>query len=174
MIRKLVNVFSLASAIVLGATIYAWTMSQWVSEGLTCTSIFPDSSAHRYAFVWNAGELHLSSMRWTFAKRPSTGLHWIREARYSTAAMANTFWNQLGFRHENATIGNPPVRIHLISTPLWLWTISSAMLPIVWLCRRSRGRAVKAGHCPTCGYDLRASPERCPECGTGVDASNVS
>lgn len=41
-----------------------------------------------------------------------------------------------------------------------------AVLPVAWLVARfSAGRRRKAGLCPGCQYDLRATPDRCPECG---------
>jgi len=51
-----------------------------------------------------------------------------------------------------------------VSVPYWLVIAITATLPIRWMTRRSR--PFKAtGRCSACGYDLRASRDRCPECG---------
>jgi hypothetical protein len=55
--------------------------------------------------------------------------------------------------------------------PLWIPAALTAVLPIMWLRRFiQRHRRNVRGLCLRCGYDLRASPGRCPECGTMVAA----
>jgi hypothetical protein len=68
---------------------------------------------------------------------------------------------------------NQPTRsTRIVLVPCWLLAFLAAIPPAVWVTRwrrqRSARRRIAEGLCPKCGYDLRGSPERCPECGTAA------
>jgi hypothetical protein len=56
---------------------------------------------------------------------------------------------------------------------LAVWTGISAWSVVVnWQAMRSSERKAR-GCCAQCGYDLRASPDRCPECGAHASQADV-
>ena len=52
------------------------------------------------------------------------------------------------------------------SMPYWPLLVPFLVLPLVQCrARWRRARRRRTGQCVACGYDIRATPQRCPECG---------
>ncbi len=113
-----------------------------------------DQSGGRPRFKFDHGGYDPSPPSWPLAYDPDTGA---------------TGWGPLRWRthsRSNAAAGERSRSIH-IGVSHWLAALLLLVLPALWLKRfHDARRARNVGLCPTCGYDLRASPERCPECGT--------
>ncbi len=63
------------------------------------------------------------------------------------------------------TVAHGPRVAQRVTVPYWLIAIACAALPC-WRARRYAMRTAPDGNlCACCGYDCRATPDRCPECG---------
>jgi hypothetical protein len=105
--------------------------------------------AGRISIFWSFGAFP-ARIRWWFGARSVNFLQVLPGARTATATTAF------------------PVRETHIWIPCWILLLLAAPYPIYRLFNISSDRDRRrfaSGQCVACGYDLRHTPDRCPECG---------
>lgn len=166
--RRWLLIFGAVLSLLLGAaTVVLWVRSYFVAD----------------AFGWSwetgavqagaaSGRLRLSELvlldGWRYAPPHFAHTHYPPSADPPSTRLPARWWN-VGFGFEHRLLaGQYESRVVLL--PLWMVVLATMALPTLWFKRR-RGATSGTVVCRKCGYDLRASHNRCPECGTLVSTS---
>jgi hypothetical protein len=135
-----------------------WSSGLWADDWTASTDRRGLSFIHEWADTQataGSGEFGLDIRGWAYrvdeADDDSYVALWPTYQRHGTLASPNLWGNWE------------------VTVPFWMPAMVFGAWPAiatVWLVRRRR--RARVGRCRQCGYDLRATRERCPECGTAV------
>jgi hypothetical protein len=158
--RRVFNLLAAMSLVLCVATVVMWVRSHWRTD----------------LFVWGRTNGYSQVISMSGTVRFSN----VFDAGYRSG------WYHTAYRSDPARTpgfillhrkGGGVVRAWDEWTVAFPWSVACLAFvtaPAVWLLwfRHTRIRDVP-GRCRNCGYDLRATPDRCPECGTAASESAV-
>jgi hypothetical protein len=108
------------------------------------------------SFIWN----HVYTVASSDTERSTETFVWS-PSPHRRLGFGYDFWSLPCGPPPGATCAGTTLDI-----PFWAIALLFAIVPFKRIWKTVRGRyRTKDGLCVNCGYDLRASPERCPECG---------
>ena len=96
---------------------------------------------------------------------------WTRADASQFLLPRETFWNRIGFGYVSEKQSAQGLKDATVTTrsywlPYWLVVGVALVVPVRWLIALlTRARRRRRGLCARCGYDIRVSEGRCPECG---------
>ncbi len=175
--RRLVHTLSAISLLLCVATMVLWILSIWV-----VTRWGYCSERWGTFYVWcgdGCTEVTYEPLL------PGTVVTVTGFHAYPAHDSSSFRWGYLGFevlqKVNEVPLGDVPPLPQIFTNasrplgfviPDWFICSITAVLPCLWYrsYRRHRLRKLK-GSCLQCGYDLRATPDRCPECGTPIFAT---
>lgn len=158
MMRRLFIVAAFCSALLFVTTVAGWIVSEFCRVrvfGPVTHAYHADAGIDRGSLAIIAGEpfqvdWHASRWQWVWQKPDGT--------RTVDALRTGNVW---GFSID----WDPPLLI-VICVPLRFVAFGGLLSTAAFA--HLAGRHRPPGHCAKCGYDLRASKGRCPECGTTI------
>ena len=196
-LRLFLRVLAAALALLTLVLVVAWVESYWHQRGLEVTRLDVTtglrSTRHWYVIsdcggvlaIRSVDEIYTSlpqkyyphslprsrSWSWDWRRYPSAGYpgDMIRSA---TATGERGVWVWHGFAlysrlfQDNLYAIPSETRVTQVVFPYWAAALLTGVFPLAWLWRTRRH--IPPGHCHTCGYDMRATPTRCPECGAAA------
>ena len=170
--RGAFNLLSLASLLLCAATVVLWIFTvhtgwRLVQVGTTETMEYAVESTDGEIFLqkeWEGARpvwptSHPGSIRFIRSRDDGAGMMtwYAREHGHQ--------WGPFGFFYSYLGDFNEYISDAQVNLPHWSLAVVFAILPAIWVIQRMRAKPA-TGKCRQCGYDLRASPHRCPECGT--------
>jgi hypothetical protein len=185
MLRRVKLATIIVLSLLAAATVALWMRSHWTYDAFAWSRWWYTGRQYdgvMYQCEWARGVGGFSVYRLTAfpaapGSRRSDG--WSRSSGSADDfdVKTDTRWRRLGFGMLDSgpssvgNVGGATVSYRTWWVPLWFLTLllASPLVISFVTSRPLRARRRRArGECVTCGYDLRSSPERCPECGTLV------
>jgi hypothetical protein len=159
--RKLFGFFATMSLLLCLATCVLWVRSYWRTDAVHLAGTSAD---------WNVRSNHAGLTVSQVVHEPSGQAQWHTSSESAYALdPSSPMYGFAGFSHEHIVYD---VGIFAdferrdLAMPYWFMSILLAIGPVLRLrATIRRRRRQRVGLCPACGYDLRATPDRCPECG---------
>ena len=181
--RGLLRAASLLSLLLLTAALVLWPRSYWYRTGF---SAHASPSPHRPDVLEvqvNCGRVTVVTNRHPREGRREPGLS-FHDTPMTADAATPWRWGYgrwpgggtlLGFRYSAGGVARGAPEARMLAVPFWFITLllaTGAAPGVTWAARGWRRRSRRlAGRCPSCGYDIRATPDRCPECGNAASVS---
>ncbi|HEY2589363.1 MAG TPA: hypothetical protein VGI81_26695 [Tepidisphaeraceae bacterium] len=188
MVRRRLLIFAMAASLVLAAAAsLQWVRSYWFDEGAR-----RGTADGEWDLLSARGQIIYTQTLWIADDPPPPVIEWSwsqPRGRSLVGGQDNSHWQLCNFGSGSGDGGYRSIEVLgfllkqqrfseatpstyeplAVAVPYWaivgLLLVAPAVGGTRWHRRRRPPRRVGEGRCSKCGYDMRATPNRCPECG---------
>jgi hypothetical protein len=182
---RLGSIFNVIAAALLVGVVALWVRSYRTADVLMWQRWHDDGGTYRGTFrTVSSGRgvvgIDFTDLTTAFPSSSSAEpkFEWTRTDASEFLLPRETFWNRIGIGYVSSSQRTPGLENSTVTTraywaPYWLAAVAASVLPLRALAMIGvRARRRRRGRCARCGYDVRFSEERCPECGRPLPSAS--